>query len=134
MFNFKRLTILVILFAFTVGFLTGCASITRGTTQAVTVTTTPPNAYCGLSNDKGNWQISHTPATAYVTKAWSPLFVICSKGKGKSQLVGDVKVESTTTGMAFGNILAGGIIGASVDMSSGAAYDYPSEIHVELKP
>jgi len=34
--------------------------------------------------------------------------------------------------MAFGNILAGGIIGVAIDAGSGAAYDYPSIIRVEL--
>ena len=34
--------------------------------------------------------------------------------------------------MAFGNILAGGIIGAAVDMGTGSAYDYPSLISLEL--
>jgi len=34
--------------------------------------------------------------------------------------------------MAFGNIIAGGIIGAGIDMSTGAAYDYPSLITVEM--
>jgi hypothetical protein len=34
--------------------------------------------------------------------------------------------------MAFGNILFGGFIGAGVDMSTGAAYDYPDLIHVAM--
>jgi hypothetical protein len=32
--------------------------------------------------------------------------------------------------MAFGNILLGGVIGAAVDVGTGAAYDYPSLITV----
>lgn len=35
--------------------------------------------------------------------------------------------------MAFGNIIVGGIIGGAIDAGTGAAYDYPSEITVELK-
>jgi len=34
--------------------------------------------------------------------------------------------------MAFGNILAGGIIGAAVDVGTGSAYDYPPSIEVML--
>lgn len=35
--------------------------------------------------------------------------------------------------MAFGNILFGGIIGAGVDASTGAAYDYPSEVILPMQ-
>jgi hypothetical protein len=35
-------------------------------------------------------------------------------------------------GLAFGNILFGGLIGAAVDVGTGAAYDYPSPIIVNL--
>jgi hypothetical protein len=35
--------------------------------------------------------------------------------------------------MAFGNIIAGGIIGAGVDIHTGAAYDYPVSISVLLR-
>jgi hypothetical protein len=45
---------------------------------------------------------------------------------------GITAAKSTTKGMAFGNILFGGLIGAAVDAGSGAAYDYPSLIDVEL--
>jgi hypothetical protein len=34
--------------------------------------------------------------------------------------------------MAFGNILFGGIIGVGVDTATGAAYDYPTLITVQL--
>lgn len=34
--------------------------------------------------------------------------------------------------MAFGNILFGGVIGAGVDMSSGAAYDYPATLSIPM--
>jgi hypothetical protein len=35
--------------------------------------------------------------------------------------------------MAFGNILFGGLIGVGVDMSTGAAYDYPALITVPMQ-
>lgn len=46
---------------------------------------------------------------------------------------GSVSSKSSTKGMAAGNIIFGGIIGGGVDMATGAAYDYPSEIVVQLK-
>jgi hypothetical protein len=41
-------------------------------------------------------------------------------------------VKSKTKGMAFGNILFGGAIGAGVDAGTGAAYDYPQLISVAM--
>jgi hypothetical protein len=41
-------------------------------------------------------------------------------------------VASSTKGMAFGNILFGGLIGAGVDAGTGAAYDYPNTILVPM--
>lgn len=45
---------------------------------------------------------------------------------------GLLTAKSSTKGMAFGNILFGGIIGAGVDISTGAAYDYPSLFSIEM--
>ena len=45
---------------------------------------------------------------------------------------GTAVVESSTKSLAFGNILAGGVIGAAVDMGTGSAYDYPSLITVPI--
>lgn len=39
-------------------------------------------------------------------------------------------VKSSTKAMAFGNIIFGGVIGAGVDVATGAAYDYPTMITV----
>ncbi|MGH7102245.1 MAG: hypothetical protein ACREFJ_07590, partial [Acetobacteraceae bacterium] len=39
---------------------------------------------------------------------------------------------SSTKGMAFGNILFGGLIGAAIDVSDGAAYVYPALITVPM--
>jgi hypothetical protein len=46
---------------------------------------------------------------------------------------GTMVVQSTTKPMAFGNILFGGVIGTGVDMSTGAAYDYPQMIAVPMQ-
>jgi hypothetical protein len=108
--------------------LSGCASMTSGTTQSVLVESTPRGARCELANDKGNWTVAETPASASVARSYSALTIACQKGK----LSGSASAESTTQGSAFGNILLGGIVGAAVDMSSGAAYGYPATVHVAL--
>jgi hypothetical protein len=108
----------------------GCASITSGTTQSVSVQTTPmTGAECQLVNEKGSWTIAASPGSTTITRAYGDLVVSCTAKDGSK---GSTSVQSTTVGSAFGNIIAGGIIGAAVDMSSGAAYQYPSTISVTM--
>lgn len=111
--------------------LPGCASITAGTTQSIAVDTQPQRpADCRLSNEKGTWGV-RAPGVTTVTKAYGPLTVTCSTPDGWG---GSTAIQSTTAGAAFGNIIAGGVIGAAVDMSSGAAYVYPPQVFVPLAP
>eukprot|EP01037_Dinobryon_pediforme_P025306 gene25306-27402_t len=119
--------------------LTGCASIVNGTGQNLTIEAkkdgaSVAGATCKLINDKGTYYVT-APGTVTVHKSYSDLQVACEK---TDTLPGTASVKSTTEGMAFGNILVGGLIGAAIDTSSGAAYDYPTLItilmgrHVDL--
>lgn len=111
--------------------LTGCASIVSGQIQSLTVETPGcEEATCELSNNKGRWYVSKTPGSVNVHRSYEDLTAICRPEGGEPQ---SLTVKSTTKGMAFGNILVGGIIGAGVDMSSGAAYDYPNLLSVPLQ-
>lgn len=112
---------------------TGCASIVSGSNQSVSVETRKKgvqvaNASCKLSNDKGTWFVT-TPGSVTVNRSYDDMHVRCEKEQMDPGLV---TAKSTTKGMAFGNILFGGFIGAGVDMSTGAAYDYPSIFTVEM--
>ncbi|MBI4797962.1 MAG: hypothetical protein HY794_04330 [Desulfarculus sp.] len=109
----------------------GCASITQGTTQSIAVDTNPSRpAECKATNDKGSWLVK-TPGAVTINKSGGPLSVICECTDGWG---GVNSVQSTTGGAVYGNILVGGIIGAAVDMSSGAAYQYPATIVVPVGP
>ncbi len=81
---------------------------------------------CELVSSNGTWYVS-TPGTVPIERGYDDLSVTCKK---QDMDPGIVTVKSTTKGMAFGNILFGGIIGAAVDMGTGAAYEYPSLITV----
>lgn len=113
--------------------LSGCASIIDGSNQVLSVQTTlgsydVAGASCKIDNNKGTWYVQ-TPGTVTVHRSYDPLNVRCEKdGFGP----GIATTESSTKGMAYGNILVGGLIGAAVDMGTGAAYDYPSLISVEM--
>ncbi|WP_376965794.1 hypothetical protein ABNQ39_30905 [Azospirillum sp. A26] len=94
------------------------------------VDTTPvQQATCTMQNEKGQWTVIRTPGVATVSKAYGPLSVQCRTEAGHA---GSSSVNSTTAGAAFGNIIVGGIVGAAVDMGSGAAYQYPPQILVSL--
>lgn len=109
---------------------TGCASIVNGQNQSVSVTTGPvQGATCALQNNKGKWYVPSTPGSVTVQRSYKDLNVNCQK---KGYAPAERKIESKTKGMAFGNVIFGGVIGAGVDMADGAAYDYPNEINLDL--
>ncbi|MBI5521437.1 MAG: hypothetical protein HY910_02325 [Desulfarculus sp.] len=85
-------------------------------------------AECKATNDKGSWQVK-TPGAITVNKSGTPLSITCECPDGWG---GEHNVPSTTSGAVYGNLFAGGIIGAAVDMSSGAAYEYPTTIVVPI--
>lgn len=113
--------------------LTGCASIVSGTNQMVSIETrhktdSVSGAVCELKNPKGTYFVT-TPGTVQVNRAFEDLVIKCEK-KGFGP--GLVTARSSTKAMAFGNIIFGGVIGAGVDIGTGAAYDYPPLITVLL--
>lgn len=114
--------------------LVGCASITGTTNQNVSVQTKEPTgtevvgASCELSNKKGKWYVT-TPGTVGISRSNDDIQISCTKD---GFLQGKQGVVSDTKGMMFGNIIFGGGIGAIVDHTSGAAYEYPSVMQVVM--
>ena len=110
----------------------GCASITSGTEQVVYVETPGcRGATCKLSNNKGVWSVNSTPGAVTVHRAYGRLSVVCSHPDLKA-VPAQNSVSSKTKGAAYGNILLGGIIGAGVDIQTGAAYDYPQSVQIPM--
>lgn len=110
--------------------LTGCASIVNGTNQSVSVQTgSVYGASCALENDKGRWFVPNTPGSVVVNRSYQDLRVNCTKSGYRPSYK---QVTSKTKGMAFGNVVFGGVVGAGVDVIDGAAYDYPAEIYLPM--
>jgi len=127
------MSIRAIAFVAVVSQIVGCASIVNGQNQTVSVETRTgggpvAGASCKLSNDKGVWFVT-TPGSTTVHRSFEDLSVKCEK---ESLEPGLVSVKSGTKAMAFGNIIFGGVIGAGVDVATGAAYDYPPLITVTM--
>lgn len=111
--------------------LSACATLTAGNEQTITVSTTPEQgASCTVTNGEKSWEIEKTPAPVVVKRAFKELRIICSKESIGS---GTTKAKAGTRGRAYGNILLLGVP-ALVDASTGAGYEYPNSITVELAP
>lgn len=110
---------------------TSCASIVNGQNQPISVrTSTIKGATCELENNKGKWYIPSTPGSVTVQRSYKDLHISCEK---KGYKKAHKSVESKTKAMAFGNIIFGGVIGAGVDVATGSAYDYPTDITLDME-
>src|SRR5689334_17904090 len=113
-----------------VGFaLSGCATIVEGTTQPVSVSTTPEQgAQCTLVNSQGTWYLT-TPGSTTVHKTKTDLNITCARSGYEP---GHVVAASHFGVTTFGNAIAGGLVGVGVDAASGANFHYDSPIVVAL--
>ena len=111
--------------------MTGCASVTTGDEQVVSVETHSPagpvsGANCKLQNKKGFYYIT-TPGSLRVFRDYGDLTVTCDKPGLPTSIV---RVKSKTGYTVAGNILFP--IGAMVDVASGAAYAYPALLRIMM--
>ncbi len=130
-----RRTLLFSLAVLSVWLLSGCASITTGKNQLLSVQTACDNkpltgANCSLTNSKGQWFVE-TPGSVVIHKAYGDLIVECKKDDLKPA---GGTFQSSSNGSVWGNILAGGVIGYVVDAGSGAGFDYPTQLLVNFNP
>jgi len=117
---------------FAAALLCGCATITRGTTQAFTVETTPSGATVATSN---GLNCPSTPCTFARVDRESTFTVTVSKPgyRTSTHTVTHQTAGSGSAGMA-GNILLGGVIGAAIDGNNGATQDLvPNPLRIALE-
>jgi hypothetical protein len=114
--------------------LSGCASVTRGTTENISITSTPAGAEATITGlDVPTACI--TPC-AIVAKRSADITVSFAKEGYEPEIVALTKEVPATGAAGFaGNVLAGGLIGMGVDAATGAAQDHkPNPVIVTLKP
>jgi len=110
----------------------GCATLTKGTSQTVTVDTDPSGATCTLTRDaKPVAIVNPTPGSVPVEKAHGTIAIACKK-QGYLEAAGNLASEFQA--MTFGNILFGGLVGVVVDAASGAMHQYPDMVTITLIP
>jgi hypothetical protein len=112
--------------------LSGCATITKGTTQSVSVDTPGvPGATCILSSAGIGSRTLVTPGVLVLDKSQHAVNVRCSKACYND---GVGIISSNTEGMTAGNILVGGVVGLGVDAASGAMNKYNEQNQIVMTP
>lgn len=105
----------------------GCATVINGTSQAVTFQSDPDRAIIKLVTGptcttpcKFEMKRGADSAVTYTLAGYEPV---------------EVYIQSRMGGSAFGNIIAGGVIGAVVDGTNGSSNRlYPNPVYVRLVP
>jgi hypothetical protein len=112
----------------------GCASVTRGTTENISISSTPSGAEATITGlDVPTACV--TPC-AIVAKRNADITVSFAKPGYEPQVVELTKEVPVTGAAGFaGNVLAGGVVGMGVDAVTGAAQDHkPNPLIVTLRP
>lgn len=106
----------------------GCATIIRGTEEEVRIETIPEGATATI--EPGGLVIQ-TPASVALQRA-NEYIVTLELEEYETETV---RLRHSSSGVVFGNLILGGLIGYSTDQSSGAVYNLiPNPLVVELVP
>lgn len=112
----------------------GCASVTRGTTENISIASTPAGATAEITG----LEIPTACVTPCVVQAKrnADITVTINKEGYEPQTIPLTKEVPGSGAAGFaGNLLAGGLIGMGVDAATGAAQDHkPNPVIVILQP
>jgi hypothetical protein len=106
---------------------TGCATVVKGTTQVVPVSSDPTGAQVSVDGvARGT-----TPTALTLSRKSDHLLTFEKEGYESAS----VQLTRSLSAAVAGNIIAGGLVGWGVDAVSGAQYNLnPSTVNVRLKP
>lgn len=122
----------VVLVAVTMSLAAGCATITKGTTQSVAISTPgAPGATCTLTSGGIGQKVVTTPAAIVLDKSQENIQVVCKKQCFED---GVGIIASHTEAMAAGNVIVGGVVGLGVDAVSGAMNRYNADNQFMMVP
>ena len=124
--EFRRLCLAVGLVALAAG----CATVTRGTTEVLTIDSAPVGATVSMSNGER----CETPCAILLKRKFPLAVEICKTGY--APVVTNILSQVSGAGGAgmAGNVLVGGLIGVGVDATSGAMRDLrPNPLSVTLE-
>lgn len=111
--------------------LTGCASVMHGDEQRLSVEARCGHravpAQCTVQNSRGHWQFT-APAHLIIKRDSDALVVSCASPFFGAQTL---TVPPSATLALAANALMGGVLGAGLDVMSGAGLRYPHTVVVE---
>ncbi len=119
-----------------VAFLASCATVTRGTKEALVIETEPSGAKVTLEVEgEGGARFCTTPCSVKLPRKYNVKVKIEKEGyKPIETTVVSAVCGAGAAGMA-GNVIVGGIIGAGVDVATGATKCFkPNPLKVKLEP
>ena len=112
----------------------GCASVTRGTTENISISSTPAGATAEITG----LEIPTSCVTPCVVQAKrnADITVTVNKEGYEPQIIPLTKEIPGSGAAGFaGNVLLGGLVGMGVDAATGAAQDHePNPVIVTLQP
>ena len=108
-------------------FFSGCATITKDDSQPVAFSSDPQGATVLINNIARGV----TPTTIMVKRAMSTQMISLELAGYHTE---SFKLEKSVSGMTFGNIIFGGLVGVGVDIATGKATNYEESVHVKLIP
>ena len=111
----------------------GCASITNGTTQEISVSSDPDIADCTLTREGASLGTVTTPGKVKVKRDTRTIRVDCIKeGHEDGRVYMNARYDAATAGNII--LLPALSIGMAVDQASGASHRYDEAVMVRLVP
>jgi hypothetical protein len=112
--------------------LSGCGTITQGTSQDIAIISNPPGAQCNVTREGQTVAtLLKTPGSVKVDKTKHDMLLTCNLAGYQPA---SANLESGYGIGTFGNIILGGGIGWAIDSATGADNKYPSSATVNLVP
>ncbi len=110
----------------------GCATVTRGTTEAMTVSSEPAGAEAVSST---GLLCPATPCTWEISRKTDFAVTFKKAGYKTEQVQVGTKIAGSGAAGFAGNVLIGGLVGMGVDAATGATLEhYPNPVFVTMRP
>ncbi len=124
--HIRRLSRLAVLAAS----LLAAACTTSGDRTAIRIDTDPRVASCDFQGRNFNARVE-TPGRIAIPRSAAPILITC-RAEGYRDTAG--AIQPRVTGAVFANLLTGSVMGLVVDLASGAAERWPSNVRIVMEP
>jgi len=123
-----------LLIAVLLSLVTGCATVMESNDQSIVIGTVGCEEHGSptcIAQNKDNAVKVRTPGVLPVEKGAQDLVISCESDNRLAH--GSYNAKSTYEAMNLGNLLVGGIIGFGVDAFTGAMWEFPPNIIVDMQ-